>query len=101
MGQSLGWKEAPVVELERPLFGQFARYILGLPSDELGACLIQQCEVGGRLGEIFLSRGLLNRRQVVEVLKSQARWVAAACQAENRKEIFPYPVFLSLCLPAY
>src|SRR5207244_6047907 len=41
------------------------------------------------------------REQIVEVMKFQARWVAAISQAENRQTSFPYPAFLSLCFPAY
>src|SRR5207245_859840 len=101
MGWLHGYRELPVIELERPLFGQFARRLLGLPSEELGACLTEQIEAGGRLGEIFLKRGVLSREQIVEVMKFQARWVAAISQAENRQTSFPYPAFLSLCFPAY
>src|SRR5436309_2745233 len=101
MGWIYGNRELPIIELERPLFGQFARRLTGLPSEELGACLTYQVEAGGRLGEIFIKRGVLSQEQFIEVLKFQARWVAATSQTENRPSVFPYPAFLSLCLPAY
>src|SRR5438105_2302230 len=94
-------KNGSTIGLERPPFGQFARQILGMPSDLLGDCLKYQCLAGGRLGEIFRNQGLLTREQIAQVLKSQAQWVARAMENEIKPHTFPYPGFLSMCMPAY
>jgi hypothetical protein len=90
-----------VLGLERPPFGQFARRVAGIRTEQLEECLQEQARRGGRLGEIMRSRGLLSRGQVVQVLRLQAAWVVGAMQAELAPAAFPYPAFLSLCLPAY
>jgi glycosyltransferase involved in cell wall biosynthesis len=87
--------------LERPLFGQSVRRVLGLRSDLLKECLDHQREVGGRLGEILRSRGLITREQIFEILGYQARWIASATQVDLSPHSYPYPAFLSLCMPAY
>lgn len=94
-------KATSVIGLERPLFGQCVRRVVGLRSDLLEECLEQQRLNGGRLGEILKARGLITQEQVVEVLRLQARWVAAGVQAELRPCGLPYRTFLSLCMPAY
>ncbi len=89
------------IGLERPSFGQFARQVAGLRSEQLQSCLEHQRQTGGRLGEIFLSRGLLGREQIKQVLKRQARWVAKTLRADMAPDGFPCRTFLSLCMPAY
>ena len=101
MGRNPSVKETSIIQLERPLFGHFARHILGLPRQELRDCWTYQEEVGGNLGEILLRRGTLSREQVFDLLKSQARWVATAFRHESPGLQLPYPGFLSLCMPAY
>jgi len=93
--------EVSVVGLERPPFGQFARQVLGLPSELLGDCLKFQMMSGGRLGEIFRSQGVLTREQIGQVLRHQAQWVARTMEADIKPASFPYPTFLSMCMPAY
>lgn len=92
---------ASLIGLERPYFGHFARQQFGMPAKDLGASLAQQAQTGGRLGEIFRNRGLIDRSQVLQVLRAQARWVTDALQADVMPRRFPYPGLLSLCLPAY
>src|SRR4051812_38388511 len=94
-------KEVSVIGLERPPFGQFARQILGLPSELLGDCLKYQCLAGGKLGEIFRNQGVLTREQIAQVLRSQAQWVARTMESDIKPATFPYPTFLSMCMPAY
>jgi Glycosyl transferase family 2 len=94
-------KPFSLIALERPLFGQFARQVVRLPSEQLETCLAQQDQAGGRLSEIFRARGLLTREGIARVLQLEARWVATAMQADMRASAFPYRAFLSLCLPAY
>jgi glycosyl transferase family 2 len=101
MGRNPSVKETSIIRLERPLFGQFARHVLGLPSNELRECLTYQDSVGGKLGEILLSRGCFNREQIFDILRTQARWVATAFRHESPGLKLPYPGFLSLCMPAY
>src|SRR5262249_30862994 len=89
------------IGLERPLFGQFARQVVGLRSDALQKCLDRQRHSGDRLGAILRELGLLSRAQVAQVLRAEAQWVAQALQADMAPTGFPYPAFLSLCMPAY
>jgi hypothetical protein len=94
-------KDKSVIGLERPSFGQSARKLVGLRSEQLEACLDQQRQMGGRLGEILHTQGLISAEQIQEVLRYQARWVAAAMQADLKPHGLPYRAFLSLCMPAY
>lgn len=87
--------------LERPPFGQFARQVVGLRTDTLEQCLEKQRQTGCRLGTILQELGILNRQQVAEVLRAEARWVANALEADIAPMSFPYPTFLSMCMPAY
>lgn len=93
--------ESTVLTLERPPFGQFARQVLGLPSELLGDCLKYQCLAGGKLGEIFHSQGVMTREQIGQVLRHQAEWVARSMESDLKPFKFPYPAFFSLCMPAY
>jgi hypothetical protein len=93
--------KASLISLERPTFGQCARQVLGLHSEELADCLEQQIRQGARLGEVFRHRGMATREQIAEILKLQARWVATALQADMKPAGFPHATFLSLCMPAY
>lgn len=93
--------DAHAVCLERPPFGQFVRQVAPITCSELAEALEHQRQHGGRVGEILRDRGLLNDRQIAEVLMLQARWVAANMQAEMAPSELPYPTFLSLCMPAY
>src|SRR5437588_142610 len=92
---------ASTIRLERPSFGQFARQIAGLRGDQLEAGLELQRQNGGRLGEILLGQGLLTRDQLKQILRAQARWVAAALKADMGPDGFPCKTFLSMCMPAY
>jgi hypothetical protein len=93
--------KASLISLERPPFGQCARQVLGLQSEELASCLEQQMREGARLGEIFRHRGVATREQIAEILKLQARWIATALQTDMKPTGFPHAAFLSLCMPAY
>jgi cellulose synthase/poly-beta-1,6-N-acetylglucosamine synthase-like glycosyltransferase len=101
MSISTGVKDLSVIGLELPRFAQFVRQVVKLRSDQLKACLEQQHRAGGRLEEILRRQGLLSPEQLAQILKNQARWVATAMQADMAPSTFPYPAFLSLCLPAY
>jgi glycosyltransferase involved in cell wall biosynthesis len=92
-----------LVELEQPLFGQLLRQVAKLRTDQLEACLQRQRQEKERLalGQILLREGLITREQIREVLRLQARWVAATLQADMAPEVFPADTFLSLCLPAF
>ena len=92
---------ASTVGLEHPLFGQFARQLFRLRSNDLQECLCDQRLSGGRVGELLQQRGLLTRQQTLEILNAQARWVATARRGDLEAQTFPMPGFLSLCLPAY
>jgi hypothetical protein len=94
-------KTTPMLGLERPPFGQFARQVVGLRTAELEQCLEQQRRSGERLGTILRELGLLSREQISQVLREEARWVANALQPDLQPHRFPYPAFLSLCMPAY
>lgn len=85
----------------RPRFGQLARSLFHIPETDLEECLRQQRADGGRIGELFVKRGLLEPRQIQEILRQQARWSAAAVQSVVPKMCFPFRTRLSLCLPAY
>jgi hypothetical protein len=91
---------SPLVGLERPLFGQFLRYAGGLRSGQLEAALEQQRRSGGRLGQILRAEGRLSRLQLMQALRRQAAWLAAAARADSSSP-FPRRTFLSVCLPAY
>jgi hypothetical protein len=96
----LGASSRPV-SLERPLFGQCARQIAPIRSDELAAALEEQQSCGGRLGDIFYDLGLLSRDQILETLRLQASLVAAAARADLGESRLPFPCRLSVCMPAY
>jgi hypothetical protein len=98
-----GHSSAPLlpIRLERPLFGQFVRHVAPLTSQDIESALALQREKGGRLGEILCERKLLTSKQIIEVLRLQARWIAASMQAEMAPSELPYGTFLSLCMPAY
>jgi hypothetical protein len=64
MKPATGNDAPPLIGLEEPLFCYFARGELGVPDEELAACLAQHRQSGGRLGEIFRGRGVLTREQV-------------------------------------
>ncbi|MBV9122924.1 MAG: glycosyltransferase family 2 protein [Planctomycetes bacterium] len=86
---------------EWPLFGQVVRQLVPLRLELLEDCLNRQRQTGVRLGEILQRRDLLTRDQVAQVLQLQAREAAGAWRATLASWAFPYPTFLSLCLPAY
>lgn len=90
-----------LIALERPRFGDFVRQVAPIKIAQIEDCLQDQREQGGRLGEALCARGLLTPRQVLDVLKLQAKWVARSMQAEMTAPGFPYPASLSLCMPAY
>lgn len=92
---------SPIVELERPAFGQFVRQIVPLRTETLDACLFAQQRTRRRLGEIMLEKGLITRQQIRETLALQARWVARAMRADMSPHSLPLPAHFSLCLPAY
>src|SRR5215203_6001821 len=94
-------KVPSTVGLEHPLFGDCARQLFKLRSEDLHECLNEQRRRGGRLAEILQQHNLLTHDQVIETLTLQARWVAAARRGDLVAQTFPLPFFLSLCLPAY
>jgi len=85
----------------RPLFGHLAGRMFGLPNEELNICLEKQRTAGGRLGKILRDRKSLTREHIGQILQAQAQSTTAALEAELRQDVFPYPVFLSLCLPCH
>jgi len=94
-------KDSSALCLERPSFGQFVRQIAPVTSQDLADCLEHQRRSGGRIGEILCARGLIAPKQIPEVLRMQAKWIAAAMQSEMAPSELPYPTYLSLCMPAY
>jgi glycosyltransferase involved in cell wall biosynthesis len=96
-----GKKDPFEVGLERHVFGQLAKQVSGLSDAHLDLCLEQQRLEGGRIGEILLGRDLISRDQLAEVLRRQAHWIATALRGHLAPRSFPYPAFLSVCLPAY
>ena len=90
-----------VLGLERPPFGQFVRQLGELRCEQLEDCFKHQGELGGRLKDVLREMGLLTREQLLQVLKLQAGWVARSMKADIKPDHFPYPTFLSVCLPAY
>jgi glycosyltransferase involved in cell wall biosynthesis len=90
-----------VLGLERPPFGQFARQVVCLRTDQLAGCLQEQSRKGGRLGEILRDHGLITRPQIAQVLGRQASWVARTLSTDLASTSFPFPAFFSLCMPAY
>jgi hypothetical protein len=90
-----------VCGLERPKFGQFVRQVAPVSSREIAECLTQQQREGCRLGEILAKRNIITQAQIHEVLTLQAKWIAASMHAELAPLQFPYPAFLSVCMPAY
>jgi glycosyltransferase involved in cell wall biosynthesis len=72
-----------------------------VPAADLEACLAEQRTNGGLLGQTLVDRGLLRGEQVDEVLAMQAAWVARSLGGDTTRCRFPYPAYLSLCMPAY
>src|SRR5690349_98666 len=87
--------------LERPRFGQFVRQIAPVSNRELAECLDHQQEHGGRLGEILADRNIISRAQIGDVLSLQAKLIASSMHTEMAPILFPYPAFLSVCMPAF
>jgi len=94
-------EKSSAISLEIPKFGQFVRQLVPITTGELEACLQEQQDKGGRLGDIMVGRGLITRQQIYEVLAGQARWVAQTRAADIGADGFPYPTFLSLCMPCF
>jgi len=90
-----------VCGLERPRFGQFVRQITPVSNRELAECLAEQQINGCRLGEILASRNVITASQITDVLSLQAKWIARSMHAELAPLQFPYPTFLSVCMPAF
>lgn len=93
--------EKQVIALERPLFGQFAQQLVSIRTGELSECLAEQSHQGGRLGQIFRRRNLVTEEELRRIFRLQARWVARTRQGDLDPGALPFPVFLSLCMPAY
>jgi hypothetical protein len=90
-----------LLSLERPSFGQFARKVANVRTQDIEECLLEQQAAGGRLGELLRARGLIRREHVTEILGLQAIWMARTLEPDLRPFAFPYPAFFSLCMPAY
>lgn len=101
MSNRLRGPEDSVIGLERPRFGEFARQVAAITTGQIANALSEQKQRGGPLGEILVERGLLAPSEIREVLALQARWVASTLRHDLGGGSFPYPAFLSLCLPAY
>jgi hypothetical protein len=86
---------------DRPRFGEVAQWLAGVALSQLDTCLETQRRDGGKLGDVLRAAQLLNRDQIKEVLAYQAEWVAQATEHRLGRKIFPYPTFLSLCMPAF
>ncbi len=91
----------PSLPLRRPQFGELAQQLVGLRSRDLDDALAEQEQDGGRLGDLLMARSLLNYEQVREVLRQQARWLAATRQADVFPHGLPDRRLFSLCMPAY
>jgi hypothetical protein len=72
----------------------------GLPREHLEQALAEQCQKGGRLGEILCRAGAIGPEVISPALAAQARAAAAAAAAAGGPS-FPVPTFLSVCLPAF
>jgi hypothetical protein len=72
-----------------------------VPTERLEECLAHQRRSGGRLGDILCKHELLTRTQVRELLKLQGWHLGRSLQTNPEGGGFPYPTFLSLCMPAY
>jgi hypothetical protein len=74
---------------------------MNVPQERVEECLEHQRHWGGRLGDILCKRELLTRTQVRELLQLQGRHIGESIQAHEGSCGFPYPTFLSVCMPAY
>src|SRR4051812_24094221 len=93
--------DPPVYGLERPRFGEFVRQVTPVSNRELADSLAEQQATGCRLGEILARRNVISPAQINDVLGLQAEWTARSMHAELAPLPFPYPTFLSVCMPAF
>ncbi len=89
------------VQLEIPRFGEFARQHAPIRSADIADCLALQKKHGERLGRLLVNQGLLLPEQVVDILRSQARWAATMRSRDIAPGRFPIRTPVSLCLPCY
>jgi hypothetical protein len=89
------------LQLEVPRFGEFARQRAAVRSKDLSASLAIQRKTGQRLGAILVQEGHLSDDDVVQILRSQARWAARMRSHDLGDDSFPLSRPFSLCLPCY
>jgi hypothetical protein len=94
-------RNGPHTGLDVPKFGTFARQIAPITSQDLEDCLALQQEIGGRLGEIMVAQGLLGQKDVLEVLRRQAKWAAQMRAGDVSPNSFPLDASLSVVFPCY
>lgn len=91
----------PQVQLEVPRFGEFARQLADVGSRHIDECLAEQRRHGDRLGNLLVRAGHLTPAQVLDILRSQARWAARMRSADLASDRFPLTMPFSLCFPCY
>ena len=89
------------VQLEVPRFGEFARQHAQVRSRDIAACLRLQSRSRERLGRLLVNQGFLAPEQVIDILRSQARWAAKMRSRDIAPQRFPLATPFSLCLPCY
>jgi hypothetical protein len=91
------------LELETPRFGEFARQHAAVSSADVRNALRLQSQNGGRIGAIMVELGYLTPEQVIDILRTQARWVARMRGHDLAAAARPFPqsASVSLCLPCY
>lgn len=89
------------VQLEVPRFGEFARQIAAVDSQEIERCLAEQRRTGQRIGAIMVQLGVIDTHELASVLRAQAQWVARARSRDIAPLSFPLHTPLSMCLPCY
>lgn len=98
--QNPGGFPAPSAGEARPLFGEIAGLLHGVPEAAIDAALLEQTRSGGKIGEHLVRCGRLTWDQVYDVLSRQARQEAEAL-AKSAGAAFPVETFLSVAYPAF
>lgn len=89
------------LELEVPRLGELARQFAGVSIKNLRQVLELQQKQGGRVGALMLQAGLVSEEQLTELLRRQARWVAASRSNDLKHGEFPLSTPMSICMPCY
>jgi hypothetical protein len=94
-------KLPPHAGTPRPRFGELLQQFAGVSKADVESALDHQATQGGRLGDILCERGVIGPDEIHNTLRRQARCIREACQAARPGLKWPYPMHLSVCLPAY